>query len=308
VFSLGANQVNATAESNFVSDMAANIVDHESVGIQQMTDLQTSRLMVRQTSFGYDYNVINSIAFGRTFFNATGVRGPVRSAYGATVPTSGGSGTIFTTTITSGTCASPCPGPVTLTATPTNAQVGDTLCNATQSTATGDCGVITNIAGNVVTMGGPSLTTFGVTGLGGAIASGGSIWIFNGYHSDGSYYLSAANRGNNDLYVSPQFFDDTCTVQTWATAGGISATFANVEDQMVRVNGFDLSGAAASMNTYFYPSSYQTYIRRCFTPYNGQMKSMVKDSTRCADLFTATGRGGGTSCDPGALDVYNAAI
>lgn len=82
-------------------------------------------------------------------------------------------------------------------------------------------------------------------------------------------YGVTADYGDNDIYINPGFSDSSRTANTWASDNGLgTVTIANVIAEVVKVNGYDTAGNAATFNSNWSLNSFLGYIRAGFTPSN----------------------------------------
>lgn len=94
-----------------------------------------------------------------------------------------------------------------------------------------------------------------------------AVWWASGVYGD-------ANKGSNDTYINPQFYDATRTVRGY----GGWATVQEAAREMVTINGFDYTGAATTPTTKTVELAL-AYIREGFTPQNLTTKTIGDGGT-----------------------------
>lgn len=126
-------------------------------------------------------------------------------------------------------------------------------------------------------------TNFDIGGNNGYLgaASVNPWWTAGSYGDD--------NKGLHDIYGDPQYVDASRTAITWYNSVfGAGGSFANVRAEMVKLNGTDLNGAAATFTPGATTAALVAYIRGGFTPTNS--------------IYDGTGDPDDGSPDIGAVD------
>lgn len=102
------------------------------------------------------------------------------------------------------------------------------------------------------------------------------------------YNMSSANRydaitvnaltegvdtgfGAFDINANPNFNDVNATFATWDTSLGGAGTVANAFAELLKKNGFDRAGTAATFNAAYTKAALLTYLRNAFTPTNSAL-------------------------------------
>ena len=89
---------------------------------------------------------------------------------------------------------------------------------------------------------------------------------FNPWWSSGAY--GDPNKGSDDIYVNPMFYDTTRTVRKFGGWGTVAAT----AEEMVTINGVDKDGVLTTVTTKRV-QHIKDYIRKGFTPQNLTLKT-----------------------------------
>lgn len=145
-------------------------------------------------------------------------------------------------------------------------QVGDYLSDQTQASKA--YSQVTGVTSATV------LTVASTSGM----VSGDSFGVFKSYTNQaGKTY--GTDWGTHDPHIFPQFTDSTRTITTWDTSLGGAGTTASVGQNVMKLNGFDINGAAATYNASYSVFNALSYVRVGFTPHAAGI------------------RGGGCPCD-----------
>ncbi|MBI5826707.1 MAG: hypothetical protein HZB22_03120 [Deltaproteobacteria bacterium] len=113
-----------------------------------------------------------------------------------------------------------------------------------------------------------TLVSPGIVGL----VSGNAVSVRASYWSTAGAKYGDADKGANDLSQNPNFRDASRTGATWDTSLGGAGTLTNTAAELVKLNGFDSSGAVATYNTAYNTAAFLAYIRFGFTPTNQALK------------------------------------
>jgi hypothetical protein len=101
-----------------------------------------------------------------------------------------------------------------------------------------------------------------------SIASGTSVSIVSNVWTSGTYG-DDNDHGSQDFTTSPQYRDNTRSFATWDTRNGGAGTVAHAAAEVIKLNGWDASGAAATFDTKYTLTNYLSYMRWGWTPMNG---------------------------------------
>ena len=84
--------------------------------------------------------------------------------------------------------------------------------------------------------------------------------------------LGDAGFGASDIREDPVFVDATANLKTWDVSLGGPGTIANVFSELLKMNGFDRTGAAATYDTNYNITDALAYFRARFIPTNTALK------------------------------------
>src|SRR5581483_6310057 len=155
-------------------------------------------------------------------------------------------------------------------------QVGDYL--------TPGYALITNVQENVNGANTTTLTT-GINNAGGQGhgSTTGSVTAYYGYFAAG-YYGDGVSGSHDLLNIDPQFVDPTRTGATFDAMNGGPGNYANLSTEMLKVNGWDVNGNAATYNPAYALSSLLSYLRDGYTARNPLLKSAGSPADGSPDI------------------------
>lgn len=148
--------------------------------------------------------------------------------------------------------------------------------------------LITAVQENVDGASTTTLTTgINISGTQGHGTSSGSVTAYYGYYSSG--YHGDGTKGAHDLLnVNPQFVDATRTGATFDSSNGGPGTYANLSAEMLKINGWDASGNAATYNSAYALASLLSYLRAGFTARNPLLKAAGSPADGSPDIGALT--------------------
>ena len=86
------------------------------------------------------------------------------------------------------------------------------------------------------------------------------------WFSSGTFDGTTTGRGAHDVHADPLFKNSACTLATWDSSLGGAGTLANIQAQIVKLNGWDASGNAATFDSRYTAANALAYLKTCFTP------------------------------------------
>lgn len=95
--------------------------------------------------------------------------------------------------------------------------------------------------------------------------------------------------GESDIAADPKFNNKLATIQTWDTSLGGGGTVNGAIGELLKLNGFDRSGASAVYDTDYSISAALTYFRNAFTPTNTALKGTGSGGVDMGALPVSTG-------------------